>query len=288
MHACDWPTISNHLRPPVAGSGTIDQPPLSIGDWAKTAVVACEDQWTPHRPRSNPATGGCLPRILSWWTVNRGAELDESSRNSLVTRWQRMLDAIERIGGETQPLVVEPPAREKEVQDLERRMGEPVPASLRDVLLTFSRKVDFFWQLPQCKLPQQLGEMTSGDCRWSLEDLARINVDRNIGVFPDPDDPYDSVWHNKFFFSDIGNGDVWGIDVRPHTFGSVVYLSHDEGEGHGRHVGADFQDFVFRWTRLGCVGGDDWMWLPFAPNGGYLDPNCDLAVYFRSFLQVDL
>jgi hypothetical protein len=38
----------------------------------------------------------------------------------------------------------------------------------------------------------------------------------------------------------------------------VVFLSHDGGEGHGDWLGRDFEDYVDRLGRLGCIGAEDW------------------------------
>src|SRR5260370_274266 len=43
----------------------------------------------------------------------------------------------------------------------------------------------------------------------------------------------------------------------------VVFLSHDGSERHGSWLGRDFEDYVDRLSRLGCVGAEDWQWAPF-------------------------
>ena len=65
----------------------------------------------------------------------------------------------------------------------------------------------------------------------------------------------------------------------------MVYLSHDDGEGHGHVLANDAIDLVQRWTRLACVGGEDWQWLPFKPGKDLaLAPECANADQWRQLL----
>lgn len=82
-------------------------------------------------------------------------------------------------------------------------------------------------------------------------------------MFPNANDPYDVVWHNKAAFYDVGNGDYLAFDLAEAQHGSVVYLSHDDGQGHGYVLAADFADLLERWVPIACTGGEDWQWLPF-------------------------
>jgi hypothetical protein len=86
------------------------------------------------------------------------------------------------------------------------------------------------------------------------------------------------VWHNKFAFQDVGNGDYLSIDLAPDNLGKIVYLSHDDGEGHGFVMANSFYDLLSNWTKLGCVGGEDWQWLPFCKDKtSGIDPTCSNA-----------
>jgi hypothetical protein len=103
-------------------------------------------------------------------------------------------------------------------------------------------------------------------------------------VFPDLSDTYDAVWHDKFPVMEVPNGDMIAIDQRSHGDESVVYLSHDDGQGHGFVLGRDFVDFIDRWTKLGCPGPEDWEWLRFcsSPKSG-LEPEGDLGTAWREW-----
>lgn len=68
----------------------------------------------------------------------------------------------------------------------------------------------------------------------------------------------------------------------------VVYLSHDDGDGHGVEMAENFKDFVFLSSPLGCVGAEDWQWLPFVEkNSLYINPDCSNATMFREALGVE-
>jgi pimeloyl-ACP methyl ester carboxylesterase len=104
-------------------------------------------------------------------------------------------------------------------------------------------------------------------------------------VFPDPSDPYDAVWHDKLAYADVGNGDLLALDLGREANGAVVYLSHDDGEGHGYRLASDFADLLRRWVPLACAGGEDWQWLPFTTSPtSEIDPNGANGLLWRNAL----
>lgn len=218
--------------------------------------------------------------------------MDEFTCNLIAKRWKTTLQAVTRLGGRADPLVIEPPATLADVEALEQSLGTSLPIALRDVLLTFSRKVDFQWSLPDdFRLSDELRKIFGGGCHWSIERLEEFNQEKEKWihrVFSNPSDPYDTIWHNCLAFHAVGNGDFLAVDLRTDEPQPVVYLSHDDGDGHGRELGADFQDFLLRWSRLGCVGAEDWQWLPFTSPDGFLDPDCDRAKAFRALMKLGL
>jgi hypothetical protein len=56
----------------------------------------------------------------------------------------------------------------------------------------------------------------------------------------------------------VGNEDLLALDLADATRGAVVYLSHDDDEGHGYKLAPDFADLVRRWMPLACTGSEDW------------------------------
>jgi len=154
--------------------------------------------------------------------------------------------------------------------------------------MQFSRCVDVAWQLPAgFKPPGELRKVTSGGCGWDLNRLAEIDQGRVKmlrAAFPDRSKPYDAVWHNKLAFYEVPNGDYFAIDLATADRAPVVYLSHDDGSGHGYELGVDFVDFIERHSRLGNPGPEDWKWLPFATSPqALLDPDGQAGKVWRGW-----
>jgi hypothetical protein len=183
---------------------------------------------------------------------------------------ESFLRRIEAIGGDTKPLIFASAAFEVEVLDIEQKLGFRLPADFRDTLLTISSHCEFRWFLPdEFELPHPLRQVFSGELHWSLELLWQFNEAKEgwiREVFSNPEDAYDMVWYNKFVFQEVGNGDFIAIDLLPDSYGKVVYLSHDDGEGHGYVMANSFQVLLANWVELGCIGAEDWQWLPFCEN----------------------
>ncbi|MCC2669378.1 MAG: hypothetical protein K0Q72_1849 [Armatimonadetes bacterium] len=201
-----------------------------------------------------------------------------------------MLAACQRLGGDARELRIAPPATEAEVETVESELGQRLPASFRRVLTDFSAEVEFRWFLPEeLPRPPAFGDNFCGECRWSLSQLTNVDGGRREWIdscFADPEDAYNRVWHHKLGFLQVDNGDVLALDVLA-TSAPVVYLSHDGGEGHGYQLGADFEDFIDRWSLLGCPGAEDWQMLPFITGPtSFLDPHGANAVLWREFLQL--
>jgi cell wall assembly regulator SMI1 len=204
---------------------------------------------------------------------------------------ESFLKIIEAIGGSTKPLVFTSVASETEVLDIEQKLGFRLPAEFRDTLLTVSSHCEFSWFLPNdFELPQLLRQIFSGELHWSLELLWQFNEAREgwiREVFSNPEDEYDKVWYNKFVFQEVGNGDFIAIDLLPESYGKVVYLSHDDGEGHGCVMADSFKALLTDWVELGCVGGEDWQWLPFCENKlAAIDPNSENALLWKQVIKL--
>lgn len=189
----------------------------------------------------------------------------------LQSRWAAIRAACERHGasdrwlqgkGRSPKFDIGRPASESDVRAIEQTIDRGLPLSFRNVLLEYSSSVDVAWQLPDAIEPPFRG-IFSGECRWSLQSLPSLLESHRSWLkecFNDPSNPYAAVWHDKLPFLQVGNGDFVTIDLSNDT---VVYLSHDDGEGHGFRLGADFEDYVDRSCRLGCVGTEDWQWIHF-------------------------
>ena len=211
--------------------------------------------------------------------------------SEVIENWKAVAHAVKSIGGDVQVFEVEEPATEIELLALEEKLGILLPSSLKEVLLTFSRKVEFRWFFPDnFELESELSGIFSGDRHWSVDWLYEFNESKNSWVeecFPNKEDPYDVVWHNKLAFHEVGNGDYLAIDLSSPDSESVIYLSHDDGEGHGVELARNFKDFICESSLIGCVGGEDWQQLPFIGNGKkYIDGSCNNAIRLRDVIGI--
>lgn len=203
--------------------------------------------------------------------------------------WAAILAACNALGGQASELAIAQPATASDVQAVASELGRPLPESLRQVLLDFSSAVSFRWRLPKdFKLPKPLREIFGGELAWDVRRLVEVEQERaswQQNVFPNADDAYDSVWHNKLGFIAVPNGDVIAFDLAGGSDPPVVYLSHDDGEGHGYRLGDNFIEFIDRWSSLGCPGPEDWQMMPFieSATSGLL-PDCENAKQWRQLI----
>lgn len=160
----------------------------------------------------------------------------------------KIKSAYESIGAETE-LVVEEPASIAEVESIENIIERKLPLQIRDFFLQYSKKCEFSAWLPDgFELPIELDEIFSANFLISLEEFADAEKARNGWVencFTHEEDEYDAVWYNKLGFMNVPNGDVIAFDMKESEINpSVVYLSHDDGEGHGYILGKDFNTYL--------------------------------------------
>ncbi len=170
-------------------------------------------------------------------------------------------------------------------------MGFLLPPSFRRVLLGISSHVEFCWFAPdKLEFPEPFASNFSGNLHWSLQQILQFESNKASWIeecFSNQDDPYDAVWWNKLAFYEVGNGDVLAIDLKSESYEQIVYLSHDGSEEHGYVLAQNFEDLLVRWAPLGCVGGEDWQWLPFTNNRtSLLDPDCENAHKWRSLIGI--
>lgn len=184
------------------------------------------------------------------------------------------------------------PAAPETITALEKTLGTPLPPSLRDFFLRYSGRLSFSAFLDDAfcgSLPAALRGIFSAGAEISPEGIAAAEAARRGWIkscFSDPADAYGGVFHGKLGLIAVGNGDVIACDLRDgQKDHRIVYLSHDDGEGHGRVLGRSFADFLERWAAVGLCGPEDWQWLPFigeAETG--LDPGCPNAAAYRGLV----
>jgi hypothetical protein len=230
--------------------------------------------------------------------------------NSWTQRCKAVIQACKQLDIDCQEWSISPPSSERDVEIVEAKLGRPIPVSFRSVLTGYSSHLELRWFLKKSpktrkfgdffltlrkrekKLrewidpPEQFKGVFSGYCYWDLNDLINLEKERQDWVencFPNIEDPYDRVWHNKLAFLSAGNGDMLAIDLLIRE-GPVVYLSHEGGNLHGTVLGRDFADFIDRWSLIGFVGAEDWQLENFIHSGmNGLDPNGENAKAWREW-----
>lgn len=211
----------------------------------------------------------------------------------LRERVDRIAERIEELGGLVREVTIKDPANQEQIDSVERELGISLPESFKYALLHFSSEFSLRWFLPdEFQLPDQYRGIFGGMPNWSLRHLVQFEEYRKgwvEQVFPNPEDDYDKVWHNKLAFLEAGNGDYFAFDLSEGGAHRIVYLSHDDGEGHGYIIANDFMELLDRWSRICFVGAEDWQWLPFvqSPESGIL-PDSDPAMEFRRLLGISL
>ena len=210
-------------------------------------------------------------------------------------RLNLFLEKIEDLGGEVEPLTIEKPATEDEIKAIEAQLGYTLPPHFREVLLENTAHLDFYWDINDItdegdiSLPDKLVEIFRGQLLFGLDLLLDYEDDRKgwvKEVYPDYNNEYDRVWHNKMSFHQVGNGDYIAIQLEPENYGKVVYLSHDGSENHGLYIADNFKEFLMNYAAIGCTGGEDWQWEPFYTKGKGLDPTCENAQAWYKVLGI--
>jgi len=234
-------------------------------------------------------------------------------------RLNLFLEKIEDLGGETDPLTIEKPATEDEIKAVEAKLGYTLPPHFREVLLEDTAHLEFYWNICTDEdedyededyededyededdedyedeengffLPDELAEISSGELLFGLDLLLGYEESRKgweEDVYPDYNNEYDRVWHNKMAFHQVGNGDYIAIELEPENFGKVVYLSHDGSENHGFYIADNFKEFLMNYAAVGCTGGEDWQWEPFYSKSKGIDPTSENAKTWYKVLGI--
>ena len=183
-------------------------------------------------------------------------------------------------------------ATQDELWEVENKLGQPIPPSLRKTFMGFSNSIELIACMPEDfvnQLPRTLRGIGFADIKISISELVTAERSRKgwvEGCFNNVSDPYDKVWHNKLGFITVDNGDVIAFDLcDPKEDKQVIYLSHDDGDAHGYVLGKNFGDFFTKYLLIGACGREWWGVLPFindATSG--IDPYCDNAKMYREII----
>ena len=211
-------------------------------------------------------------------------------------RLNLFLEKIEDLGGEVEPLTIEKPATEEEIKAVEAKLGYTMPPHFREVLLENTAHLEFYWDINDITdededfLPDEICGIFAGKLRFGL-DLLLLYEEYRAGwqkdVFPNYEDEYDRVWHNKMCFQKVFNGDYIAIELEPENYGKVVYLSHDGSENHGLYIADNFKEFLMNYAAVGCTGGEDWQWESFYTQDKGIDPSSKNAKTWYKVLGIN-
>ncbi|MFJ7665928.1 SMI1/KNR4 family protein [Lysinibacillus sp. NPDC097195] len=212
----------------------------------------------------------------------------------LEHRITNIAERMHAIDGHVSQVKIEAAASPQQIAQCENKLGCKLPESFKQVLVAFSSALYFRWVFPDnFQLDGEFDGIFSGMLHWDLGLLKEINDNKNVWitkVFSDPDNDYDKVWHRTLAFYEVGNGDYIAFDlVENSPDACVIYLSHDDGQGHGYKLADNFIDLLDKWSRMAFVGGEDWQWLAFTANAqSGLMPDSQCAKSFRSFLKLSI
>ena len=220
--------------------------------------------------------------------------MTEFNWDNFINELKKFQKGIENIGGEFfREFKIGTPAKEEEILEVEKRLGYKIPEDFRDILLKYSSCFEYDWNIykgvseKQIELPDNLKGIFAGDLHWELNVLVKFQEDNKDWIeecFPDYNDEYDRVWHNKMLVYEVGNGDYLAIELEKENYGKIAYLSHDDGDGHGYYLANNFKELVSNWSKVGCVGGEDWQWLTFYTKGIGINPNCENTKLWKDFI----
>lgn len=212
--------------------------------------------------------------------------------NDWIKSIERVASAVERLGGKRDKIVTKPPATPRNVEKVERKINQRLPASFRDFLTSSFSSLEFSWWLPdKVVLPKPLRGIFSGMFDgFGLEHVGECEGIRQGWIetcFPDPDNPYDRVWQGTLAFMHVPNGDLLAFDLATGGDAAVIYLNHEGGDSHGKRLADNFADLMNRWSPLGCPGCEDWQWEPFCDtSSGLIDPNGPNARKWKKWLGI--
>ncbi len=199
-----------------------------------------------------------------------------------LDKWKKIYKSLD----EETRFVQKKKAASKEVEKAEAELGCILPEQLRNFFLDFSGYLYIFSNLPdELELPEGLEEVFSASFLISLDEVVNAETCRKDwadNCFSDVNNEYDRVWHGKLGIMTVANGDIIALDVEKEN-PPVVYLSHDDGEGHGAVLGTDFFSYLNAIAEVGFCGNEDWQMLPFMDDmTSGINPDCENAKNYRA------
>lgn len=211
--------------------------------------------------------------------------MDYSHFSNLLDKWIEIYEGLD----EDTRFEKKKKATPKQVEKAEEELGCVLPEQLRNFFLEFSSHLYIFSNLPdELELPEGLEEVFSASFLLSLDEVVNAETSRKDWAktcFSDVNNEYDRIWHGKLGIMTVANGDIIALDMEKEN-PSVVYLSHDDGEGHGAVLGTDFFSYLNAIAEVGFCGNEDWQMLPFMEDmTSGINPDCENAKNYRACVR---
>ncbi|MBU5439163.1 SMI1/KNR4 family protein [Tissierella sp. MSJ-40] len=198
----------------------------------------------------------------------------------ILTKWREILKKVSDFGGDARELIIEPCATQQEIEDKEKSLGFPLPSSFKEILLHFSKHVEFRWFLPDnANLPNEFKEIFAGEIGWSLDWIEDLTP---FGLEIESHECVDLDLKHKLKFYDVGNGDILAFDMGSGVEPNIVYWSH-EGEGVF-YIAESFTSYLNKITDLYGVGSEMWQMQPFVDEYG-INSNGSKANRWRNWFD---
>ena len=166
--------------------------------------------------------------------------------SELIKKWEMILDKVVLFNGEVYELSISEPATEEELILKEKELGMKIPNSFRDVLLSFSKRVNFRWHMPdEVNIPKEFGGIFSAELSWDIEYFENLN---ELAESIEDDEIEDCGLKDKLQISETGNGDIITLDIE----GKVIYWDHETCET--TYLAGNFMEYLYKMTELYGIG----------------------------------
>lgn len=180
-------------------------------------------------------------------------------------------------------------ASTQEIQSLEQKLKENLPAEIKTFFFSVSREIYLNVDFNNNVSFGKDGKVSSAYIALSLNGVYDAECSRKKWVeevFFDTGDDYSKKWHNKFGIMSLINGDIIAMDLEKQVH-PIIYLSHDDGEGHGYILGRSFEEYLKSIVEIGGCGTEDEEFLQFCTdNISGIDLKCTNIIQLREKLRL--
>ena len=129
--------------------------------------------------------------------------MDKTIWDKWLTDWNWILEIAKKRNWNNYPLIIKPPISINKINKIEAELQIKYPLEFKAILTNYSSGVLFRWQIKHEETKGEFSEIFCGGGRgylWDIKTLKRDFHNYNGWVkecFPNVDDEYDKIWHNK-------------------------------------------------------------------------------------------